>query len=275
MGSFPGHVLPGTLFLAIGAWHAWCSIVRYVASPKSFRVRIWNPVPGLDGSLRYLELYVIVVGGFIDLCVEFLYATHLRIFVNGVLNPAHMNNFEHSGMLLMFFIFGVITLLSEKTSWLPLPEGALFFIASATFTSEYVLFLFHSTSHMGLEGYYHRILVLLVGLCILSAIAGALVPTSFPVDLCIGIAIILQGLWFYQTAFTLYGPMMPDGCTVQDNMQIKCSSPEHEVHGELLANFQLFALVFCVLASVAAVYIYAEPRFSHPGLVNSRAIGNA
>ncbi|KAL0324132.1 UNVERIFIED_CONTAM: hypothetical protein Scaly_2380300 [Sesamum calycinum] len=275
MGSFPGHVLPGTLFLAIGAWHAWCSIVRYVASPKSFRVRIWNPVPGLDGSLRYLELYVIVVGGFIDLCVEFLYATHLRIFVNGVLNPAHMNNFEHSGMLLMFFIFGVITLLSEKTSWLPLPEGALFFIASATFTSEYVLFLFHSTSHMGLEGYYHRILVLLVGLCILSAIAGALVPTSFPVDLCIGIAIILQGLWFYQTAFTLYGPMMPDGCTVQDNMQIKCSSPEHEVHGELLANFQLFALVFCVLASVAAVYTYAEPRFSHPGLVNSRAIGNA
>ncbi|KAK4389142.1 hypothetical protein Sango_2251200 [Sesamum angolense] len=244
-----GHVLPGTLFLAIGAWHAWCSIVRYVASPNSFRVRIWNPVPGFDGSLR--------------------------IFVNGVLNPAHMNNFEHSGMLLMFFIFGVITLLSEKTSWLPLPEGALFFIASATFTSEYVLFLFHSTSHMGLEGYYHRILVLLVGLCILSAIAGALVPTSFPVDLCIGIAIILQGLWFYQTAFTLYGPMMPDGCTVQDNMQIKCSSPEHEVHGELLANFQLFALVFCVLASVAAVYIYAEPRFSHPGLVNSLTIGNA
>ncbi|KAL0393745.1 UNVERIFIED_CONTAM: hypothetical protein Slati_4340700 [Sesamum latifolium] len=275
MGSFPGHVLPGSLFLAIGAWHVWCSIVRHVWNPKSFRVRIWNPVPGFDGTLRYLELYVIVVGGFIDLCVEFLYATHLRIFVDGVLNPAHMNNFEHSGMLLMFFIFGVITLLSEKTSCLPLPEGALFFIASATFTSECVLFLFHSTSHMGLEGYYHRILVLLVGLCILSAVAGALVPTSFPVDLCIGIAVTLQGLWFYQTAFTIYGPMMPDGCTVQDDEQIKCSSPEHEVHGELLANFQLFALVFCVLASVAAVYIYVEPRFSHPGLVNSRATGNA
>ncbi|KAK4435537.1 hypothetical protein Salat_0717200 [Sesamum alatum] len=275
MGSFPGHVLPGSLFLAIGAWHVWCSIVRYVSNPKSFRVRIWNPVPGFDGSLRYLELYVIVVGGFVDLCVEFLYATHLRIVVNGVLNPAHMNNFEHSGMLLMFFIFGVITLLSEKTSYLPLPEGALFFIASATFTSEYLLFLFHSTSHIGLEGYYHRILVLLVGLCILSAIAGALVPTSFPVDLCIGVSVTLQGLWFYQTAFTLYGPMMPDGCTIQDKEQIKCSSPEQEVHGELLANFQLFALVFGVLTSVAAVYIYAEPRFSRPDLVNSRASGNA
>lgn len=111
MGSFPGHVLPGTLFLLVGIWHVWCSVLRYASDPKSFRVRVWNPVPGF----KFLELYVIAVGGFIDLCIEFLYSTHLHIFVNGVLNPAHMNNFEHSGMLLMFFIFGLITLLSEKT----------------------------------------------------------------------------------------------------------------------------------------------------------------
>lgn len=115
MGSFPGHVLPGTLFLFVGIWHTWCSIFRYVSDPKSFRVRVWNPVPGFGGRLKYLELYVIAFGGFLDLCVEFLFATRLKIFVNGVLNPTHMNNFEHSGMLLMFFIFGVITLLSEKT----------------------------------------------------------------------------------------------------------------------------------------------------------------
>lgn len=72
-------------------------------------------MPGFDGKLKYLELYVIVIGGFFDLCIELLYSTHLKFFVNGVLNPSHMNNFEHSGMLLMFFIFGVITLLSEKS----------------------------------------------------------------------------------------------------------------------------------------------------------------
>ncbi|XP_051129218.1 uncharacterized protein LOC127250105 [Andrographis paniculata] len=271
MGSFKGHVLPGTLFLVVGIWHVWCSIMRYVSDPKSFRVRIWNPVPGFDGRLRYLELYVIVVGGFIDLCIEFLYSTHLKFIVNGELNPSHMNNFEHSGMLLMFFLFGLIALLSEKTRFLPLPEGALCCIASAAFTAEYLLFEFHSTTHTGLEGYYHYILVLLIGLCILSAIAGAVVPTSFPIDLCSGIAITLQGLWFWQTAFTLYGGMMPDGCRLHEN-EIACSSNQHEVRGELLANLQLFGLVFGVLGAVAGLYVLADGKFGRFDRVSSREL---
>uniref|UniRef100_A0A2N9I4A5 Transmembrane protein 45B n=1 Tax=Fagus sylvatica TaxID=28930 RepID=A0A2N9I4A5_FAGSY len=217
MGSFKGHVLPGTLFLLVGVWHIWSSVFRYVSNPKMFRVRVWNPVPGFDGRLKYLELYLVMIGAFIDMCIELLYSTHLKCSVNGVLNPSHMNDFEHSGMLLVFFIFGVVALFSENTRFLPLPEGALCLIASTAFCAEYLLFYFHSTSHKGLEGYYHLLLVLLIGLCILSTVAGALLPSSFPVDLCSGIAIALQGLWFYQTAFTLYGPMMPEGCQLKEN----------------------------------------------------------
>jgi hypothetical protein len=115
MGSFIGHALPGTLFLLVGVWHIWSSLVRYLSNPKSFRVRVWNPVPGFDGKLEYLELYLVAGGAFIDMCIEVLYSTHLKFFINGVLNPHHMNDFEHGGMLLMFFIFGVVSLLSEKT----------------------------------------------------------------------------------------------------------------------------------------------------------------
>lgn len=115
MGSFKGHALPGTLFLLVGVWHMWCCLVQYVSNPKSYRVRVWHPVPGFNGKLKHLELYVITVGAFIDMCIELLYSPHLKIFVNGMLNPNHMNDFEHSGMLLMFFVFGAVTLLSEKT----------------------------------------------------------------------------------------------------------------------------------------------------------------
>lgn len=262
MGSFEGHAIPGTLFLLVGLWHIWSAVVRYVSNPKTFRVRVWNPVSGFDGRLKYLEVYLIVIGSFIDMCIELLYSTHLKFFINGVLNPHHMNDFEHSGMLLMFFIFGVTILLSETTRFLPLPEGSLCLIASTAFCAEYLLFYFHSTSHKGLEGYYHFLLVLLIGLSILSSIAGALLATSFPLDLCNGIAMTLQGLWFYQTAFTLYGPMMPSGCQLKGN-EIVCHSKDNQVRGELLANFQLFSLVLGVLVVVVVLYGFAASRFTH------------
>lgn len=269
MGSFQGHALPGTLFLVVGVWHIWSSVVRHVKSPGSFRVRSWSPVEGC--RVKHLELYLVAGGAFIDMCIEFFYSTHLKFFVNGVLNPSHMNDFEHAGMLLMFFIFGAVALVNEKTSHVQLPEGALCLIASAAFCAEYLLFSFHSTTHRGLEGYYHLLLVFLVSLCIIATVAGALFPTSLPVDLTSGISITLQGLWFYQTAFTLYGPMMPDGCQLKDNSVI-CHSPETEVRGEVLANFQLFTAVFFVLVALVTSYGYAASKY---GLSELKAIQGA
>ncbi|CAK9179390.1 unnamed protein product [Ilex paraguariensis] len=67
MGSFPpGHVLPGTLFLLVCAWHIWSSAVRYVSNPKTFRLRVWNPAPGFYGRLKYLEFSFIAIGRFVD-----------------------------------------------------------------------------------------------------------------------------------------------------------------------------------------------------------------
>ncbi|KAI5419017.1 uncharacterized protein LOC127074845 isoform X1 [Lathyrus oleraceus] len=262
MGSFVGHILPGTLFLLVGLWHIWCAVVRYVSSPKTFRVRVWNPVPGFDGKLKHLELYVISIGAFIDLCVELLVATQLRFFVDGVLNSTYLNNFEHSGMLLMFLIFGVVSLLSESTRYVHLPEGALCLIAATAFTAEYLLFYFHSTTHKGLEGYYHVLLAFIIGLCVLSSVAGALFPTSFPVDLCKGIAITLQGIWFYQTAFVLFGPMLPAGCSMKDNI-VTCHSHESEVRGELFANVQLFFAVLAVHVGTIVSFGFAASRYGN------------
>lgn len=143
-----------------------------------------------------------------------------------------------------------------------MPENALCLIAAAAFCAEYLLFYFHSTTHKGLEGCYHVLLAFLIGLCIISSVSGALLPTSFPVDLCNGIAIALQGIWFYQTAFVLYGPMLPSGCKLRDS-NITCHPKESEVRGELFANAQLFVAVLAVLVGTVASYGFAASRYGN------------
>lgn len=153
-------------------------------------------------------------------------------------------------------------------SVLPLPDGVLCLIAATAFSSEYLLFYFHSTNHKGLEGYYHYILVLLIGLCVLTSVAGALVPSSFPLDLSNSIAITLQGLWFYQTAFTLYGPMMPNGCQLKGD-DIVCHSADSQIRGELFANFQLFSMVVGIFVLISVSYSFIDSRYSSSIQVSS------
>jgi hypothetical protein len=115
MGSFKGHVLPGSMFLLVGVWHLLNSITNYVTSPKTFRARVWHPARCFTGAGRYIELYVLLFGTFTDMCIEFFYSTHLKFVVDGALNTVHLNDFEHAAMLLMFFLFCVIVLINEWT----------------------------------------------------------------------------------------------------------------------------------------------------------------
>ncbi|CAM6086712.1 unnamed protein product [Calypogeia fissa] len=266
MGSFKGHLLPGSMFIMVGLWHLFNSILNYVAHPRTFRGRVWHPVRGAKGKLKYTELYIIAVGSFVDMCIEFFYSTHMKFIVDGELNPTHMNDFEHAAMLLMFFIFFVTCILNESTGLLSLPEGALYVIAAMAFTAEYLLFYFHSTNHAGMEGRYHKLLVLLIGLCIVFSLLGAAFPESFLIDLSGGLVITLQGLWFYQTAFTLYGPLMPTGCTLKPSSDIVCDAPEFEIRAQSLANSQLSAHVVGLLTVVLMFYAIAARVWGHHDL---------
>lgn len=146
---------------------------------------------------------------------------------------------------------------------LPLPDGVIFIIVAMAFTGEYLLFNFHSTSHAGLEGRYHELLVLLIGLCVVFALLGAAFPESFSVDLTSGMMLTLQGLWFYQIAFTLYGPWMPAGCHWQPDGP-SCESADFEMRGQSLADAQLSLILSCLLVVVVAFYGIAAKLFGHP-----------
>lgn len=145
---------------------------------------------------------------------------------------------------------------------------------ASAFTVEFLLFYFHSTTNVGLEAYYHRLLLLLIGLCIAAIVLGTLLPTSFPADLGTGVLITVQGLWFFQTGFTLYGPMLPDGCARSfaapgADAHVKCPDGAALERAEQLANLQLFGLVFLAFVYVVGCYGVAAARSGHPDLTRS------
>lgn len=114
-------MLPGSMFLLVGLWHTLNSITNYVENPKAFRARVWHPVRCFSGKTRCLELYILLVGTFTDMCIEFFYSTHLKFTVNGAINTNHLNDFEHAAMLLMFFLFVIVVLISENTRYVTPP----------------------------------------------------------------------------------------------------------------------------------------------------------
>ncbi|KAG0496778.1 hypothetical protein HPP92_001469 [Vanilla planifolia] len=159
------------------------------------------------------------------MCIELFYSTHLHFLVGEemILNPAHMNDFEHGGMLLMFFLYGLVALLSEKTRLISSPPSLTragnfgfrkLLLRKGSRLHRYAVLHFHSTTHTGLEGYYHLILVILIGLCIASAIAGAFLYDNLAVD-------VARALHHSRASgspdrLTLTVFMMPRGC-LDDN----------------------------------------------------------
>ncbi|XP_043705484.1 cysteine-rich receptor-like protein kinase 10 [Telopea speciosissima] len=57
MGSFKGHILPGTLFLFVSVWHIWSAVVRHVENPKSFRIL---HLLGMSKTFHFILLYFLL-----------------------------------------------------------------------------------------------------------------------------------------------------------------------------------------------------------------------
>ena len=160
-------------------------------------------------------------------------------------------------------VYSVLNSGAPLRRYLPLTNGELCLVVATAFTSELLLFSYHSATHNGPEGYYHHLLVLLIGLCVLATVLGELPcrPRHQHAHCAAG-AVVL----FYQTAFSLYGPMLPDGCGQDADGSVDCHSRAAEERAEQLANLQLFGAVFLAFVYALGCYAVAAARHGHPDM---------
>jgi hypothetical protein len=274
MGTFIGHVLPGTGFLLIGLWHLFNTITNYAHSPWDFHTRTWFPAKFGAGKLKYLELATIIAGSSLSILAELFIGPerHQPLADDWSIPPEHLNNFDHSSISLFFLIYASVALYAELSK-LTVPPGTLHVIAALAFSQELLLFHLHSADHMGAEGHYHWLLQLIVVVTLSATLLEVPFPQSFLVATVRSSSLVFQGVWFIHMGFMLWIPaFIPKGCQmerIEGHDVVKCGNHAATMRAKGLANLQFnwclaAILVLTVIFYARTVGIYAAKAVYRP-----------
>ena len=213
MGSLLGHLVPGIMFLLISIWWFIGDVIEkchgryYRRGSPSLSVRVWYSCPGARLSKLPLEPMAKIFLAVIGVLGELLLSKSVALVgEDGELVADHLNNYGHSVMYCFFGLSGAVDLVKWYKLF-PLPAKFDFAVFSTALWMEGLLFSFHLHGRSELDVRLHTLLYLLIfvtaALFLLEAISAKPVPFSafFRAYL-----LSLQGTWFLQIGFVLYGP---------------------------------------------------------------------
>lgn len=223
MGSFVGHAVPGSMFLLLSIWWFLGALIRTHQNTKTRRgllrssgtvntrlkslSPVWYPCPGKTLSKIPLEPIVKVFCAFLGVLGELvIHASWALIGKDGEFVKDNVNNHSHTAMYCFFGLSGVVDLVIWYGA-LPLPPMCDYLIMSACFWVEGFLFYFHLHGHEELSVRLHTILYIIIFITAALFLADVFFTQNRALfSLMRAILLGVQGSWFYQIAFVLYGP---------------------------------------------------------------------
>ncbi|CAF0895839.1 unnamed protein product [Didymodactylos carnosus] len=211
MGSFPGHALPGSIFIFLGLWWMHSAWLRYFICryrQKPYYVSISFPFHCCSAGLKLpLESFIVLFGTSLGIVVELGTGLEKTVDQDGISSYSFAaNNLQHFTMYFMFFLVGIVELLQHYHIALPSHIGVV--VGILAFSAEGLLFYFHVHARDPVDIQLHILLVLSIGAIIISSICELAQPQPKQVypTLMRAYFTVLQGSWFYQIAFILYSP---------------------------------------------------------------------
>ena len=208
MGSFIGHVVPGSFFILVSLWWTVQILRRYFRSlqvgrlthESTFTSSVTFPIKRRSNGREFnLEAYVGIVCVVLGMLME-LVASPIRSGSIGAGNVQHAT---------MFFFFGFgcfLALVLPKLKAVPDPDTVCYIWLAFAYIAEGLLFKFHLYGRTGVDVQLHMLLVY----TIFAGAVCTLCECCFRhnVFLALGRAFMtcLQGTWFFHAAFFLYPP---------------------------------------------------------------------
>lgn len=278
MGSFVGHAIPGALFFFYGLlwslnciwyYHRTKSTQKASGDARTKREKFpstsffefkrdndlskkgWIPhtftrVPIEPLSKIIFPLLGVIVEAFFDFKTEENGRKHLVMTVyspwdsKGELN--NIGKLHHITMYGSFVLSGVVDLL---TLFVRLPRQTSMLFLSFAFTVEGLLFVLHTGGRDELDVVIHTFLTYSIVSCVVFTLLRIINANNVVINICVGSSILLQGTWFVQAGYFLFGGFL-DKKNASDN-----SSFEHS-HGYVMFVAVCFTwhLTFIALANM-------------------------
>ena len=218
-GNVTGHLVPGTMFILTGLWwlyHVVCDIVtaqsKHAGDAQPYVSRVWYG-PRAASRSRYAQLKAIfeplikISLGLVGSVMELTGAHWTLLNETGDFEHESMNNFSHATMFSFFVLAGAVDIMlhygvigSRHLSKL----GHL--MMALAFFIEGFLFYFHLDNRSTLDTHSHCIIYFLCFVTSFVFVAESIWLECGMLGLLRCFLVILQGSWFYQIAFALYGP---------------------------------------------------------------------
>ncbi|EEF31507.1 conserved hypothetical protein [Ricinus communis] len=263
MGSLIGHVLPGMAFFFLGLWHLFNHIKLHSLQPNSYTSSPWFPT----SKLRYLELFMIMVGSSISISMELFIgpAKHQPLDIDGSIPSNHLRNFEHSSISMLFLVYASFAILLDRLRANNIKYSLTQLIGAIAFAQQLFLFHLHSTDHHGLEGQYHLLLQFTVVISLATTLLGIGLPKSFLVSFVRSVSIVFQGVWLTVMGYMLWTPeLIPKGCSLlnEDGHKIvRCSSQDALNRAKSLVNIQFSWFLIGITISSVTFYLGLVKRY--------------
>lgn len=225
MGDFLGHAVPGAMFLLLSIWWFLGTMIRtrQRARPRrgllgssgtanATRLKshapVWFACPGKTLSKIPVEPIVKILLAIIGVLGELVLSKAWTLIdKRGEFAAKNLNNHSHTAMYCFFGLSGVVDLLMWYNI-MSLPPKFDYLILSACFWVEGFLFYFHLHGHSDISARLHSILYIIIFVTAAVFLADVFLTREQQSLLALMRAILLgvQGTWFLQIAFVLYGP---------------------------------------------------------------------
>lgn len=228
MGDFVGHAVPGCMLLLLSIWWFVGALLQTRRNSSVLsRQGLLRPSDSSNERLKTSSFSTVwypcsckILGNFpVEPIVKVLFAVTGTIGElilsrswnlvdkNNKFVPEHLNNYGHTAMYCFFGLSGVIDIVIWSGTSIPLPPKFDFLMMSVCFWIEGLLFYFHLQGHSEISVRLHTILYLITFVTAIAFLADVF-STRHQSLLALMRAILLgiQGTWFLQIAFVLYGP---------------------------------------------------------------------